>query len=756
MKTTLPIASSCILLFFAAFLLSSYAATAQTVDYGKSYINITKGATGGTAETGDILQIRATFVVKSGTLDSCGFVDNIPAGTSYIPGSLCVLTNEGKIYKSFTDAAGDDCGFISGSTVNIHLGFNSGAGKQATAFRRGQIKNSDKPSFYGSTCIMVVSYKIQITAALGSQVNLGGGSVTYKSGILPLVTSSFPVDNVAIFTNYGLCANAVGANALGTEFNGTFGSGKNKNRGTSANVPPSYTYAAFSSNSPNDYYYGISNNTSTGGAGYSVSNAWPKPDPSATSHRVFSVWDIIGDHTGAVSPALGNPPADTVNNNNGGYMLVINASYRIDSAFYQTITGLCPNTYYEFSLWIRNICSKCGCDSNGKGATGGAGYIPTAAGDSSGVKPNLTLAINGIDYYTTGDVPYNGQWIKKGFTYLTGPSQTTLTAMVRNNAPGGGGNDWAIDDIALATCTPNLDLQPSPNLVVCEGNQVDMFTVVNSYFANYTYWEWEKSTDNGVTWTSTGVSGVGTPVLVAGQWQYTATFPTFLASASLNNTMFRIKVASTSGNIGNTTCAFTASTTIQVLTSTCNLLPSGKLIYLKGKNANDFAQLGWMTSQETPDLYFELEKSTDGSHFQKIATMNAAGKQEGEQYAYTDNEALAAGATYYRIKLVNGAGYVYSHTITVYSGDTDFEIKTLNNPFDSYLSFDANSPTDQQASISLFDDFGRLILQKQQKLYAGSNRITLSDLSKLSGGSYFLRVQTNTQCINKKIIKIKN
>jgi hypothetical protein len=756
MKTTLQLASSYILLFLLVFLLSPKAVTAQTVDYGKSYINLTKGAAGGTAETGDILQIKATFVVKAGTLDSCGFIDNIPAGTAYVPGSLCVLTNEGKVYKSFTDVAGDDCGFISGSTVNIHLGFNSGAGKQATASRRGQIKNTDKPSFYGGTCIMVASYKIQITAALGSQVNVGGGSVTYKSGILPVVTSFFPVDNVAIFTNYGLCANAVGANALGTEFNGTFGSGKNKNRGASANVPPSYTYAAFASNSPNDYYYGISNNTSTGGAGYSVSNAWPKPDPSPTSHRVFSVWDIIGDHTGAVSPALGNPPADTVTNNNGGYMLVINASYRIDSAFYQTITGLCPNTYYEFSLWIRNICSKCGCDSNGKGATGGAGYIPTAVGDSSGVKPNLTLAINGIDYYTTGDVAYNGQWVKKGFTYLTGPLQTSLTAMVRNNAPGGGGNDWAIDDIALATCQPNLDLQPSPNLVVCEGNQVDMSTIVNSYFANYTYWEWEKSTDNGITWVSTGVSGIGTPVLVAGQWQYTATYPTFLASVSFNHTMFRIKVASTSGNLSNSNCAFTASTTIQVLTSTCNLLPSGKLTYFRGKNVNDFAQLEWMTAKETPDLYFEIERSTDALHFQKIATMNAAGTDEGAQYAYTDKEVLKAGATYYRIKLVNEAGSAYSHTITLYSGDAGFGIKTLNNPFDSYLAFDANSPVDQQVSISLFDNFGRLVLEKQQKLFMGSNKITLSGLGGLSDGSYFLRVQTNTQCINKKMIKIKN
>ncbi|HMC87171.1 MAG TPA: hypothetical protein VKI61_16720, partial [Chitinophagaceae bacterium] len=169
MKTTLPRSSSFILFLFLAALQMPVQVTAQTVDYGKSYINITKGSTGGTMETGDTLQIKATFVVKSGTLDSCGFFDNIPAGTVYIPGTLSVLTNEGKIYKSFTDAPGDDCGWISGSAITINLGYNTGAVKQATAFRRGEIKNTDKPSFYGGTCIMVASYKIKITAALGSQ-----------------------------------------------------------------------------------------------------------------------------------------------------------------------------------------------------------------------------------------------------------------------------------------------------------------------------------------------------------------------------------------------------------------------------------------------------------------------------------------------------------------------------------------------------------------------------------------------------------
>src|SRR5689334_25178276 len=71
----------------------------QTLDVGKSYINVTKGLNGGTVETGDILEIRASFVVRSGTFDSCRYQDAVPAGTTYIPGTIRVLTNEGKIYK---------------------------------------------------------------------------------------------------------------------------------------------------------------------------------------------------------------------------------------------------------------------------------------------------------------------------------------------------------------------------------------------------------------------------------------------------------------------------------------------------------------------------------------------------------------------------------------------------------------------------------------------------------------------------------
>jgi len=109
---------------FIFALLSGYNGYTQNIDFGKSYVNITKGLNGGTVEPGDTLEIRAVFVVRAGFYDSCGFFDIIPTGTAYIPGTIRVLTNEGKIYKQFTDALNDDEGWISGSNIRINMGYN--------------------------------------------------------------------------------------------------------------------------------------------------------------------------------------------------------------------------------------------------------------------------------------------------------------------------------------------------------------------------------------------------------------------------------------------------------------------------------------------------------------------------------------------------------------------------------------------------------------------------------------------------------
>ena len=158
MKRSVPgLTVNCCLLLLVLITISFTPLYSQSLDVGKSYINVTKGLSGGTVETGDTLEMRASFVVRSGTFDSCRYQDAVPAGTAYIPGTIRVLTNEGKIYKQFTDAAGDDCGWITAGNITINLGFN-GAAAPATAFRRGRVANTHKPSFFGSACIMIASF----------------------------------------------------------------------------------------------------------------------------------------------------------------------------------------------------------------------------------------------------------------------------------------------------------------------------------------------------------------------------------------------------------------------------------------------------------------------------------------------------------------------------------------------------------------------------------------------------------------------
>jgi len=738
------------LLFFS---LSLYSAQAQNIDFGKSFINVTKGVSGGTVEPGDTLEIRASFVVRSGTYDSCGYFDAVPAGTAYIPGTIRVLTNEGKIFRQFTDAFGDDCGYKTGANIRINLGYVPAAAP-ATAFRRGRVVNTHKPSFFGGTCIMVASFRVRVTAAYGTIVNIGAGSMTYKSGAAALQTFTFPINRLMIYQNYGICANTVGANAIGTEFNGTFGSGQPRNRGTSANVPPGYTYNIFTNNMPNDYFYGVANNTSTNNA-YTTLNTWAKPDASVPTHRVFQVWDIIGDHTGAASPTLGNPAADTVANPNAGYMLVINAAYRIDSAFQQTIKNLCPNTYYEISCWIRNICSKCGCDSNGKGASQGAGYIPTGPGDSSGVAPNITFNVDNISYYTTGNILYTGTWVKKGFTVLTGPTQDSFTVKFFNNAPGGGGNDWALDDISVATCTPNLTLLPSPNPMICQGNIVDMSTTVRSFFNNYTYYKWQKSTDNGVTWVDDGAAGgPATPALLGGDWEYTVAHPTILVNKPDSGTKFRTVIATTLTNLNNSSCAFSQSTVITLNVIDCGPLLNTDLLSFSGKLMRNKVQLNWTTATEDELLLFTVERSPDGHLFDAIGSLtNYNNGQDINIYSFDDPDTIQS-VIYYRLKITDDRGGTKYSRIVQLNGKLQKSIAVnVINPFGQKLHIDVTASQNGRADIDLINLQGRVLKRREFNINNGVNSIVIDNTDALPAGVYILRIQFDGTIVQRKITK---
>lgn len=760
MKTYLPVKPILLCVCSLVLFLTSAAQTAKVLT-GKSYVNITKGLNGGTIEPGDTLEIRATIAVgnfDARSVSRAHYVDTIPTNTTYIPGSLKILTNEGLEFKAYTDASGDDPAYYDpAGYLRINLGstFNTGvdlggACNNTTPWAApngGLIHASGRPSFFGGVCIMSASFRIRVNPSMvyGSFINVHGGSFYFRNNGTN-VNSPCNAYSIALKQNTGLCANAVGANAV-IDYGGTFGAGITQNRATSA-IVPGYTFQSVATGQPADGSYSIVNNMSPSG------NTNPNsPIPHATN-RVHARWDIMGDHTGATNPAAGNLPVAP--GANGGYFVAVNAAYANSNAIEQTVGGLCPNTFYEFSAWFKNICKYCGCDSTGDGSYGQSGstFFPNPSfngPDSSGVNPNLTFTVDGVDYYTSGNLKYTGQWVKKGFVYQTGPGQTSFTITIRNNAAGGGGNDWAIDDVTLATCTPNLDLQPSPSLQVCVGQTVDMFAVIKCYFPNYIHWRWEKSTDGGSTWTNTGVSGTGTPVPNGSEYEYTAAYPTFLAASSIDNSRYRIRIASMPANLNDNSCSFTATTIITLKTVNCSVLVQTDLQAFSGRVANELAQLQWTTFNETAGTSYEIESSADKMHFTKIGTVsgNAPGTNT---YHFTDPKELVT-ARYYRIRITDGKTNKYSRIIQLSGGNLEFAVRSVVNPFQDKINIEMTAPDNAAITITLLDTYGRVIKKTAATVYKGVNTLTLTNLEKVLPGAYIMQIQKNDQIITTRLLK---
>jgi len=412
-----------LLLVIACTHLFSNDVTAQLrVQTGKSYINITKPA-GGIIENGNELEIRAVISVNGASAYFVRYNDTIPVGTTYIANSIRFSTNEGMYYGTplrptglLTDAGADDEARYNAGVLRVNLGSLTKSAGQTAAYNAVaapaaidilppasgcRIYNNGRPSFYGGTVIIMVTYRVLVNTLPGNAFTIPGGAFRYKAANTfseaTLPSTVRPLNSLAVMVSSPLpTCNGLGLNSI-TGNGGNYGSGTTQNLSpapVAGTVVPGYQWQPFvaPSTGPNDSMFTVANNTSTTG---STNSFLPYPNAA----RLFNLWDIIGDHTNAVNPVTGNPPVAP--GSTGGYMAVVNAAYGINNAVQQTVNGLCPDTYYEFSAWFRNICRRCSCDTSGRGS-GSAGFknymspvIPNT-NDSAGVLPNLTFQVGGV------------------------------------------------------------------------------------------------------------------------------------------------------------------------------------------------------------------------------------------------------------------------------------------------------------------------------------------------------------------------
>ena len=273
-----------------------------------------------------------------------------------------------------------------------------------------------------------------------------------------------------------LCDGTLGENIF---TDGDFGSGPMTNLSSDANgYAPGYSYQ--SSPPPLDGFYTITNNTSSWGS-------------------FASNWVNTGDNS----------------NDPNGYMMVVNASFSPGIFYEKTIDNLCENTLYEFSADAINLLRA------------GLG----------GIRPNLDFLIDGVVQYSTGEIPTNEQWNNYGFTFISEPGTSSLTLTIRNKAPGGDGNDLALDNISFRACGPEIAVNTSIQFI-CSGQPATLVAdIIGSQYPTPVY-QWEESTDGGTTWNS-----------LAGENN-----STLFLSVPVADNLYRILVSNSVATIDNSKC----------------------------------------------------------------------------------------------------------------------------------------------------------------------------------------------------------
>lgn len=148
--------------------------------------------------------------------------------------------------------------------------------------------------------------------------------------------------------------------------------------------------------------------------------------------------------------------------NGNGYFMLVNASLQPSAFYVDTVRGLCGNSLYEFAAWVMNVLKPNSCNG-------------------AGIEPNLTFTIeslsgNILQSYSSGNIPgtNNPQWNQYGFFFSTPAGVHDYVLRIVNNAPGGCGNDIALDDITFRSCGPKLQTSingfPGDTLNLCAGD----------------------------------------------------------------------------------------------------------------------------------------------------------------------------------------------------------------------------------------------------------------------------------------------
>ena len=256
--------------------------------------------------------------------------------------------------------------------------------------------------------------------------------------------------------------------------------------------------------------------------GYIYNRSGPPADGEYMITSDFNQWNFVFD--------TWLRPKDNSNDPNG-YMMVVNASFDPGLFYEEVVEGLCDNTSYEFSADILNL------------------IINGTPGHSD---PNVDFLIDDAVVLRTGIIPKNEVWNTFSFSFDTAPGQTSVQLSLRNNAPGGIGNDLALDNISFRACGPASapSVVQGDNIVCQEDLPIEVIALIEGEEDMDRLYGWQVSSDGVSDWRD-----------VVGEERSRLMYDELLEDERM---FFRFFTAATQASFINEKCRFFSDTTSAV------------------------------------------------------------------------------------------------------------------------------------------------------------------------------------------------
>jgi hypothetical protein len=190
-----------------------------------------------------------------------------------------------------------------------------------------------------------------------------------------------------------------------------------------------------------------------------------------------------------------------------------------------------------------------------------------------------------------------------------------------------------------------------------------------------------------------------------------------------------------------------------VVTGTQNQALPLELIQLSAKSDEKAIKIDWQTANETSFSHFDLERSTDGVTFAKIAKIVGNGATRNA-YSYSD-KTVKAGITYYYRLMMNDRDGTFSHSNivnAVVKGKTLALVNVWPNPTVDKIKIQFETSEESDVTFKIFDINGKLLDVLHRNSTTGLNEFHL-DLSNYPAGLYWLSIKDEFNEVMHKVMK---